>query len=123
MAYNIVTLQSDAVSLEQLQDKLLGYPRRGTPIGPGIHVLVQQSWDGTGAVPLGWSSYKGSSIKHPTLSQWATPVDPGASAALATDTKLSAPEKTTMSMAIATAVTLPADWNPTPVLVDAQKDV
>lgn len=100
---------------EALQDKLLGLPLAGVHIGGGRHVDMPQTWDRSGAVPPGWTSYKGSTRQHPTLSQWATPLDPDAVNAMGNGRKsrLSLPEQTKMSADLAAAVaTLPVDWLP-----------
>jgi hypothetical protein len=113
MTLAISTTQPAAVELEQLEDKLLGYPAKGVHVGGGIHVPMPATWDGTGKPPMGWTSYRTSSIKHPTLSQWATPLDAKVSTALAGPdaSKLTAAEKTKLAAADATAVTtLPEDW-------------
>jgi hypothetical protein len=113
MPLAISTTQPAAAELEQLEDKLLSYPAKGVPIGRGIHVPMPDTWDGNGKPPMGWTSYRTSSLKHPTLSQWATPLDEKVSTALAgTDaSKLTAAEKTKLAAADAAAVaTLPVDW-------------
>ena len=114
-----------ASGTEVVQDRLLGYPLRGTPVTGGIHGPIPETWDGNGAVPPGWSSYRGSSRKHPTLSQWATPVDPDATAAMANGrrARLTAQEQTKMAADLAAATDLTADWFPAqlPVGVDDSK--
>jgi len=111
--HKITTDKNAALELEQLQDKLLGYPLKGTHVGKGPHVLMQESWTGVGSVPAGWSSYRNSSIEHPvTKGTWATPIDAKDSAALVVDTKLTTGEKATLSAAVATAAPLPSDWFP-----------
>jgi hypothetical protein len=102
-----------AAELEQLEDKLLSYPAKGVHIGGGIHVPMPDAWDGNGKPPAGWTSYRTSSLKHPTLAQWATPMDAKVSTALVGPdaSKLTAAEKTKLAAADAAAVTtLPVDW-------------
>jgi len=36
-------------------DKALGYPIKGRPVGPGQVIQIQDTWDGTGPTPLGWT--------------------------------------------------------------------
>jgi hypothetical protein len=103
-----------AAELEQLEDKLLSYPAKGVHIGGGIHVPMPDAWDGNGKPPAGWTSYRTSSLKHPTLAQWATPMDAKVSTALVGPdaSKLTAAEKTKLAAADAAAVVkLPADWD------------
>ncbi len=115
MSYKISSDLPTAQQLEALQDKLMSLPAKGTHIGRGPHVPMPGAWDGTGSVPPGWTSYKGCSRQHPSKGEWATPLDNGAAAALAVDVKLTAPEKATVSAALAAKVdTLPADWDPEP---------
>ncbi len=114
MALNF-SVQATAVAssgIEQLQDKLLGLPLKGTRVGGGIHVPMPDSWNGSGAVPPGWTSYLGSTRKHPTNSQWATPIDPAAAAALsdARASRLTAGERTTLQSAVTGATALSVDW-------------
>jgi hypothetical protein len=104
-----------AAATEANQDKLLGYPLAGVHVGGGRHVDMPATWDGTGAVPPGWTSYKGSSRQHPTLAQWATPIDPDAPAAMANGrrARLNASEQAKMTADLAAAVaSLPSDWLP-----------
>jgi hypothetical protein len=104
-----------AVELEQLEDKLLSLPAKGVHIGGGIHVPMPDTWDGNGKPPMGWTSYRTSSIKHPTLAQWATPMDAKVSTALVGPdaSKLTAAEKTKLAAADGAAVVkLPDDWTP-----------
>jgi hypothetical protein len=113
MGLAISLTQPAAVELEQLEDKLLSYPAKGVHVGGGIHVPMPDAWDGTGKPPMGWTSYRTSSLKHPTLAQWATPMDAKVPTALsgADASKLTAAEKTKLAAADATAVTtLPNDW-------------
>jgi hypothetical protein len=113
MGAAISTSQPAAVELEQLEDKLLSLPAKGVHVGRGIHVPMPASWDGNGKPPMGWTSYRTSTIKHPTLSQWATPMDAKVSTALVGPdaSKLTAAEKTKLAAADAAAVTtLPVDW-------------
>ncbi len=45
------------------ENRRRGYPRPGTPIGPGPH--ENQTWDGTGSPPPGWTvSYAEPEEKH-----------------------------------------------------------
>lgn len=100
---------------EEAQDKLLGYPLRGTPAGQPAIIQVAATWDGQGAPPPGWSSYRGSSRQHPTLTQFATPLDEQCPAAMANGrrSRLSALEQTKMAADLAAAVvSLPGDWLP-----------
>ncbi len=49
------TTEADAVALQAVVNKALGYPRRGVQVGKGIHVDSPETWDGTGARPPGWT--------------------------------------------------------------------
>ncbi len=115
MAFVIQLSVSLGASTEANQDKLLGYPLAGVHVGGGRHVDMPASWDGNGSVPIGWTSYKGSTRQHPTLAQWATPLDPDATNAMANGrrSRLSALEQTKMTADLAAAVvSLPSDWLP-----------
>lgn len=116
MTYLIQLTALLAGSTEANQDKLLGYPLRGVQVGGGVHVPMPATWDGNGPVPLGWSSYRGSSQQHPSLVQFATPLDAECQAAMGNGrrARLNALEQTKMSADLAAAVvSLPADWFPT----------
>ncbi len=115
MAYVVQVTALLAAATEANQDKLLGYPLAGVHVGGGRHVDMPASWDGNGAVPIGWTSYKGSSRQHPTLAQWATPLDPECTAAMGNGrrARLNASEQTKMTADLATSVvSLPSDWFP-----------
>ena len=120
MSYTIQGTAILARSTEENQDKLLGFPRRDTfTVAPGEVAqrvpVVQQAWDGTGPTPLGWSSYRNSSLQHPTLPQYATPIDPESTPAMANGRRfnLNASEQAKMTADIAAAVAqLPGDWFP-----------
>lgn len=112
MSYRIVTTRSEATSVAQTQDKLLGYPLRGTRIGGGVHVTMPETWDGTGACPPGWSSHVASVRQHPVNQEFAVPVNAECVPALANGrrTRLTAQEQTKMAADVAAAVALPVDW-------------
>lgn len=115
MAFVVQLTALLAANTEGTQDKLLGYPVAGVHVGGGRHVDMPASWDGSGAVPPGWTSYKGSSRQHPTLSQWATPLDPDAPAAMGNGrrSRLNVSEQAKMTADLAAAVaSLPSDWLP-----------
>lgn len=110
-------LQTEALAreTERNQDKLLQYPKKGTRVGGGKHVPMPDTWDGIGPVPPGWTSYLGSSVKHPTLPTWSTPIEPEVTAAMANGrrARLTALEQTKMTADLAAAVvSLPGDWFP-----------
>lgn len=116
-----------ASGTEATQDRLLGYPKAGIPAGQPAIIQVTATWDGQGAPSPGWSTYKGSSRQHPTLTQFATPIDLDASAAMGNGrrARLSALEQTKMAADLASAVvSLPGDWlpNPLPVGIEDTKD-
>lgn len=114
MGFKVSTSQANAQALEQQLDKLLGLPLKGTHVGGGLHVDMPDTWNGSGKVPPGWSSYLGSSFKHPTLSQWATLLDPNLAAALLDSgktSKLSGAELAALQAAASSATaTLTSDW-------------
>jgi hypothetical protein len=113
--FRVVGTRLEAEAVETIEDKLLGYPLAGVHVGGGRHVAMPATWDGSGSVPIGWTSYKGSSRQHPTLAQFATPLDPECPAAMGNGrrSRLSAAEQSKMSADLAAAVpTLPSDWFP-----------
>jgi type IV secretory pathway protease TraF len=114
MTYRVVTSRAEAAAVEQTQDKLLGYPRVGVHVGGGVHVAMPATWDGTGSVPVGWTSYRGSGRQHPVRQEFAVLVDPECTAALANGrrARLTAQEQTKMAADVAAAIELPADWSP-----------
>jgi uncharacterized membrane protein YgcG len=64
MSYTIQATTLLARGTEETQDKLLDLPRRDVfTVAPGFAArrvpAIQPTWDGQGAVPLGWSSYRG----------------------------------------------------------------
>lgn len=121
MSYTIQLTALLARGTEETQDKLLGFPRRDTfTVAPGFTArrvpTVQQTWDGVGPTPLGWSSYRNSSHRHPSLVQFATPLDAECPAAMANGrrNRLNISEQTKMTADLAAAVVqLPGDWFPT----------
>lgn len=52
-----------AQSLEQSQDSLWGYPARGTQADGSSHPRVPQTWSGEGKPPVGWTSWRSSSVE------------------------------------------------------------
>lgn len=40
-------------------DSMHGLPSRGIAVGPGPHCVLVSSWDGSGPVPVGWTSHLG----------------------------------------------------------------
>lgn len=55
------------------EDAAMGYPRAGTPTGPGPH--EEQAWDGRGSPPPGWTvSYAVPEEKHDEPGVFACPV-------------------------------------------------
>ena len=59
MANNQKTVQSAEATNDALLlvvNKALGYPRKGVQIGAGPHAAIQETWDGTGARPYGWTA-------------------------------------------------------------------
>jgi hypothetical protein len=55
---------NDALNI--IVSKALGYPKKGSHIGGGVHVAIQGTYDGTGACPAGWT-------KQPTANWAASP--------------------------------------------------
>lgn len=55
----IFTTLEQAISARAERDAAIGPPVRGVHIGEGIHVSMPETWDGAGAVPLGWSGFDG----------------------------------------------------------------
>lgn len=124
MSFTVQLTRAEAQVTEQNQDKLLGYPLRGTHVGGGRHVDMPASWDLTGPTPIGWSSYRGTSRQHPTLSQFATRMDPEAPAAMGNGrrTRLTAQEQTRMAADLAAAVPqLPVDWGTSAQIADGSE--
>jgi hypothetical protein len=60
-----------AIRMSNQADRLLGYPRRGTPIRPGPRSVVPETWDGTGTRPVGWTANACSYQRHPARTEWA----------------------------------------------------
>ena len=115
MPYVVQLTSLLARGTEDAQDKLLEYPRRGVMADGQPNPKIPATWDGTGPVPFGWSSYKGCSRQHPTLAQFATVLDPECTAAMANGrrARLNATEQTKMTADLAAAVaSLPGDWFP-----------
>jgi hypothetical protein len=115
MSYVLQATEALARESELNLDKLLAYPKRGTHVGGGLHVPMPASWDGIGAVPIGWTSYRGASRRHPTLTTWSTPIETDASAAMQNGRRLrlNASEQAKMAADLAAAVvSLPGDWFP-----------
>lgn len=120
MSWRIVNALALAEQVEQRQDKLHALPRRDVwTVAPGktprVVPTIVETWDGNGARPLGWTSYRGSRVQHPTLSQWAVPIDPETAAALANGRaqRLTAQEQADMAADLAASVaSLPGDWFP-----------
>lgn len=52
---SVTGTEAECDDIVTLVDKALGYPKRGTHIGPGRHVTMPATWDGTGATPPGWA--------------------------------------------------------------------
>lgn len=114
MNYRVVNTLVLAQTIEARQDKLHALPAKGTHVGGGVHVPMPDAWDGNGAVPPGWSSYKGSRIEHPAGSQWAVPIDHETPAALANGraARLTAPEQAGLAADVAASELLTSDWFP-----------
>jgi hypothetical protein len=70
----INTTVQNAARIAELEDKEGGYPVRGTNIGNGIFPTIQETWDSTGPVPIGWSSHRagvsGSTYRTATGAAW-----------------------------------------------------
>ena len=105
-----IGIESDCSDQGQLHDKMYNLPKIGTHYGSGRHVPMPETWQGATSSP-GWSSYQGSTRRHPTLTQFAIAIiadgDRG---------QLSAAELLRLDTRKAAAVaTLPADWDPPPL--------
>lgn len=115
MSYRVTANETAAQLIETRQDKLHLYPSRGLQVGGGYHAPTLATWNGSGPVPHGWSSYRGSRQQHPSQNQWAVPIDPETSAALGNGraARLTAQEQAELAADVAAAVeTLPSDWFP-----------
>lgn len=98
-------------ALNAIVNKALGYPRRGTRAGGGIHVDAPPTWDGQGACPSGWTkqavaNYVASPADAalPLPDTLVTELQKGPAQAL-----LSGAEQTTLAVAIAGRVTVDLD--------------
>jgi len=103
--------QAEALELAAALNKLDGYPAPGVHVGGGHHVPQPSTWDGTGAVPPGWSAHAAKpkprtpgqyrvSVPQETLDRRAEPGRRG---------RLSARERSLVD-ALAPIDALPADW-------------
>jgi hypothetical protein len=48
--------EAAADAINALINKALRYPRKGTPVGAGPHVVMPDTWDGSGDCPPGWTA-------------------------------------------------------------------
>lgn len=83
--------------------KALGLPKVGSHVGPGTHVNMPPTWDGTGQVPPGWTN-KFSPLWTQTALVAAVIIEDTDAAVLqlpANLARLTAPEASTLNTAIA----------------------
>lgn len=116
MAHQITT-EADARATQAAQDKLLGYPARGTHVGAGVHVPMPDTWDGTGDCPPGWTATHARVEKHPARDEWAVELHPDLPGEVTRNGgRLTAGERGQLLAASMVARDLPADWRPDPGL-------
>lgn len=88
-------------ALVAIMGKALGLPRRGTYSGGAV--VIQETWDGTGPTPLGWTSHASTNLVASAQSS-AVPIPDDMAAQLqqasALD-RLSGPERGALLAAIA----------------------
>ncbi len=102
--YVITTSRSEAENLRRVCNVSRDMPLRGTRVGGGIHVPMPATWDGSGAVPLGWTVAT-DVIENPERDgRFAVDVEP------ADESKLSAGDRTTIQAA-RTRATTQLDWS------------
>jgi len=114
--YTLPHSANQAAAIVAALDTLDGYPRRGVHVGPGPHVPMPATWDGSGPTPPGWTRSH-EATEHPAdptrLRVTLTPesqqnlADPGARA------RLSAPQLALLD-GLTMLDTLPAEWVPAP---------
>ena len=99
--------QCDAIAL------LLGYPKPGVHVGGGQHVSIPQVY-ALGAP--GWTANEVAPLSHPTLPQFAVPVDP---AVVSVDGRQATVDGVPERVSIAAQQTLGVDWFPAAIIVSA----
>lgn len=114
MLWTTDTLANCTATLALL-DKLFAYPAKPDVIGAKCSALVASSWDGTGNAPFGWTKTYGYVRQHPTLPQYAIPLDDDVGVALNDPTKtsrLTAGELATLQAKYTARAALAAAWDP-----------
>jgi hypothetical protein len=104
--------KADAITFRRREDKLLGYPARGTQANGSSHPRVATTWDGTGAPPVGWTAQHAKVQKHPVRAEWVVDVH-GIADALADGraTRLTTAERTALQALLAAAAELDNTWD------------
>jgi hypothetical protein len=93
--------EANSDALVVLMGKALGLPSRGTYSGGAV--VIQETWDGTGPTPLGWTSQASTNLVASAQSS-AVPIPDEMAAQLqqpAALARLSGPERGTLVAAIA----------------------
>lgn len=90
-------------ALVAIIDKALGYPRKAVHVGGGIHADIQETWDGQGPTPPGWTKSatavwvaSAADAAAPLPDEMATELQRGAAQA-----RLTGPERAALATAIA----------------------
>ena len=89
-------------TLVAIINKAMGYPKKSTHVGGGIHVVQPATWDGTGATPPGWTKNATANYVNTSLDA-AVPISDALATALqqaGPRSLLSAGELTTLDAAL-----------------------
>lgn len=104
------TKLADVEAYCAIVSKAEGYPKAGVRVGGGIHAPPE----------LGVTHRHVEPIKHPDRAEWRAPVDAKAVAAQ-TSKALTVAEKNSLSLAVASAKSIDASWEPK-AIVDVEAD-
>lgn len=88
----------------------LGYPKKGSHIGGGIHVNMPPTWDGTGPTPPGWTS-KHQALFENGLADACYPLDDATVAAVAASATAQAADKSLVASVVASRIDVPDPSN------------
>lgn len=86
--------------LNAVQNKLQGLPLKGVHFGGGVHVAMPDTWDGTGAIPPGWTAYGQGSMVQTAPTTYVAELDARTQDSTVVAT-LSTADKTTLTTVLA----------------------